>query len=122
MRRLFTILFLLLISPLATAQAKVTTYYVGLTWAAPLSSPDPVAGYNAYRSPSGAGAWQVLNSTVIGSAAYNDTSVLLGGSYDYIVKSVDAQGVESAPSNIATATIPLDNVPVPARPTVTTSP
>jgi hypothetical protein len=79
---------------------------VDLSWDAPNSSPDPVAGYNVYRSPSGASAYQQLNSSVLTGTTYTDLTVQPGQSYDYIVESVDASGVESAPSNLATAAIP----------------
>jgi fibronectin type 3 domain-containing protein len=35
-----------------------------------------------------------------------DTNVQSGSTYDYVVKSVDASGVESTASNEAAATIP----------------
>jgi fibronectin type 3 domain-containing protein len=37
---------------------------------------------------------------------YTDTSVQAGLTYDYLVESVDASGVTSAPSNVATVTLP----------------
>jgi hypothetical protein len=79
---------------------------VDLSWDAPSSSPDPVAGYDVYRSPSGASAYQQLNSSVLTGTTYTDLTVQAGQSYDYIVESVDASGVQSAPSDIATAAIP----------------
>jgi len=82
------------------------SYEVDLSWDAPSSSPDPVAGYNLYRSPSGASSYQQLNTSVLTGTIYTDLTVQVGQSYDYIVESVDASGIESAPSNIASATIP----------------
>ncbi len=84
----------------------VAAYEVNLTWDAPTSSPDPVAGYDVYRSPSGASSYAQLNSSVIAQAAYTDTTVQAGQSYDYIVESVDASGVTSIPSNMAGVTLP----------------
>jgi hypothetical protein len=81
-------------------------YQVDLSWDAPASSPDPVAGYNVYRSPSGASSYVQVNSSAVTETAYTDTSVQAGQAYDYIVESTDASGVESAPSNVASATIP----------------
>jgi hypothetical protein len=83
-----------------------TAYEVNLTWDAPTSSPDPVAGYDVYRSPSGASSYVQLNSSVVAQAAYTDTSVQAGQTYDYIVESVDASGVTSVPSNMAGVTLP----------------
>ena len=77
-----------------------------MTWDAPTSSSDPVAGYNVYRSPSGGTSYQELNTSAITQTSYVDTTVQDGQTYDYIVESVDASGVTSAPSNMASATIP----------------
>jgi fibronectin type 3 domain-containing protein len=88
-----------------TGTGTATTYQVNLTWQAPTSSSDPVAGYNIYRSTSG-GAFQLLNSSVNTPTSYSDTTVQNGSSYTYQVTSVDSQGNESSPSNTYTATIP----------------
>ncbi len=79
---------------------------VDLTWDAPSSSPDPIAGYFVYRSPSGASSYQQLNLSVLTGTAYTDSTVQSGQSYDYIVESVDASGAESAPSNTASVALP----------------
>lgn len=82
-----------------------TSYQVDLTWTAPASSSDPVAGYNVYRAVSGSSSYQLLNS---GSASttYADTTVVNGTSYSYYVESVDSSGNQSAPSNIYSVAIP----------------
>jgi hypothetical protein len=82
------------------------SHQVTLTWAAPSSSSDPVAGYYVYRSTGGSSAYTLLNPSVDTQTSYVDTNVQTGLTYDYIVKSVDASGVESTASNEATATIP----------------
>jgi fibronectin type 3 domain-containing protein len=79
---------------------------VSLTWDAPSSSPDPVAGYNVYRAPSGSTTYQLLSSVSNTQLAYTDTGVQAGLTYDYIVESVDASGVTSVPSNTASVTLP----------------
>lgn len=62
MKRIYAALSVLaLAAPLAVCQAKVTTCEVNLTWDAPSSSPDPVAGYNAYRAQSGSTNYTLLN-------------------------------------------------------------
>jgi len=81
-------------------------YEVNVTWDAPPNSPDPVAGYNVYRSSSGASSYVQLNSTVVTDTAFVDSSVQNGQTYDYIVESVDAAGIESTPSNAAVVPIP----------------
>jgi hypothetical protein len=78
---------------------------VDLSWDAPTSSPDPVAGYNVYRSTNGGDA-QLINSSVDTQTAYVDSAVVSGATYSYIVKSVDKDGVESVPSNQITVTLP----------------
>jgi fibronectin type 3 domain-containing protein len=79
---------------------------VDLSWDAPASSADPVVGYNVYRSPNGVSAYQQINTTMVAQTSYVDLTVQAGQSYDYIVRSVDAAGVASVPSNTATAPIP----------------
>jgi fibronectin type 3 domain-containing protein len=77
-----------------------------MAWNAPTSSVDPVTGYNIYRSPSGAGTYQLLNSSPDTGTSYTDPGVTSGQSYDYYVESVDASGNLSVPSNTTTVTIP----------------
>jgi hypothetical protein len=81
------------------------THYVALSWGAPTSSPDPVAGYNIYRSL-GTGSFALINPSPVATVAYTDNGVTSGSTYMYEVKSVDAAGVESVPSNVTSATIP----------------
>jgi len=88
-----------------TGTGEATSYEVNLTWDAPTTSTDPVAGYNVYRSPSGSTSYQELNTSAITQTSYIDTSAQAGQTYDYIVESVDASGVTSAPSNMASTTI-----------------
>ena len=106
------------------AQAKVTTAQVNLTWDAPSSSPDPVAGYNVYRAPGGSVAWVQLNPTPLPltPTAYSDLGPAEGQTWDYIAESVDALGVTSAPSNMASVVIPDFLPPTLAAPTVTINP
>jgi hypothetical protein len=82
------------------------SYAVDLSWDAPSSSTDPVAGYNVYRALSGTTAYQQLNSYADTQVAFEDSTVQAGLTYDYMVESVDASGVESVPSNIAVVAIP----------------
>jgi hypothetical protein len=82
------------------------SYEVDLTWDAPTSSTDPVAGYNVYREISGGSSYQLLNTTVDANKTYADSTVQSGTSYSYYVESVDAQGNQSAPSNTYSVSIP----------------
>jgi hypothetical protein len=97
----------LLVAGTYTLQStEPSSYQVDLSWDAPTSSPDPVAAYNIYRSPSGSSSYVLLNSTVDAATTYVDSTVQAGLTYDYIVESVDASGVESSPSNMLGVTIP----------------
>jgi hypothetical protein len=80
-------------------------HYVDLSWDAPVSSPDPVAGYNIYRL-TGTGSFARINASPVSMVAYVDNNVTSGTSYSYQVTSVDSSGVESTPSNEITVTIP----------------
>ena len=82
------------------------TYSVNLTWEAPVSTADPIAGYHIYRAVAGSTTFILLNSAIDTQTNYADTNVANGTTYDYEVKSVDDSGVESAASNEFTATIP----------------
>ena len=96
------------INPTATIGLSATaeTVEVNLTWAAPSSSADPVAGYNIYRAPTGSTSYQLLSSVSSTQLTFTDTNVQAGLTYDYIVESVDASGVTSTPSNMASVTLP----------------
>jgi hypothetical protein len=83
-----------------------TAFAIDLSWDPPGSSSDRIVGYKVYRSTSNSSAYQLLNVLVDAQTIYIDDTVQAGLTYDYIVKSVDAFGVESAPSNVYGVTIP----------------
>jgi fibronectin type 3 domain-containing protein len=76
---------------------------VSLSWDA---STSPEVGYNVYRSTQSGGPYTKLNSSVLITLAYTDSSVQSGSTYFYAATAVDSNNVESAYSNIATAVIP----------------
>jgi fibronectin type 3 domain-containing protein len=126
MKRIFAALSVLglgLAAPLAVCQAKVTTCEVNLAWDAPASSPDPVAGYNAYRAQSGSTNYTLLNSAPLAltPTVYTDLGSGCGVTQNYIVESVDALGVTSAPSNVASIALPA-MPPAMAKPSVKFNP
>jgi hypothetical protein len=96
----------------STAQVPLTgtgtavTYSISLNWDAPSGSTDPVAAYNVYRSTDGGASFTKLNTSPDTQADYSDTTVQSGASYVYQVTSVDASGVESAPSNQFPLSVP----------------
>jgi len=78
---------------------------VKLSWDAPNSTSDPIAGYHVYRAAGGSSDYSMISSLDT-QTAYTDSTVQSGSTYEYIVKSVDDKGVESAPSNSSSVTIP----------------
>jgi len=81
-------------------------HQVNLSWAAPSSSSDPVAGYHVYRATGSSSSYSLLNSSVDTQTSYADSAVQGSTSYSYYVKSVDASGNESAASNSVSVTTP----------------
>jgi hypothetical protein len=79
---------------------------VYLSWDKPSDSIIPIVGYDIYRAVSSSSTYHRLNSSVDVHTTYVDTTVQTGVTYDYVVRSVDSSGVESAPSNKAGADIP----------------
>jgi fibronectin type 3 domain-containing protein len=90
----------------ASASISLSPHEVDLSWNAPSSSADPVAGYKVYRSSNSGSTYQLLNSSVDTATTYADTTVMAGQTYDYIVESVDAAGYTSLPSNMFSVTVP----------------
>lgn len=79
---------------------------VDLSWEAPTSSPVTITAYRIYRSTGSSGSFSVINSTPAETVVYIDKAVVSGNSYSYIVKSVDATGIESIPSNQISVSVP----------------
>lgn len=98
-------------NPTATVSLSGTgvpsSYSVQVTWDGPVTSPDPVAGYNVYRTASGSSNYQLMGSVNSSELAYTDTNnVQNGQAHEYIVDSIDASGNESVASNMASVAIP----------------
>ena len=89
-----------------TGNGTAVQHSIDLNWDAPSSSPDPVAGYNIYRSTGTRGSFTMLNASPDGQVTYTDSAVQSGTTYVYEVKSVDANGVESSASNQITLSVP----------------
>jgi hypothetical protein len=82
------------------------SYEVNLSWDAPSSSTDPVAGYNIYRATGTSTSYALVNPSVTASTNFTDTTVASNTSYSYYVESVDAEGNQSAPSNAYSVSVP----------------
>jgi len=79
------------------------THSVDLSWKASTSS---VTGYNVYRGTTNGGPYSKINSSLITSLNFSDTSVNSGNTYYYVSTAVDSAGAESSYSNQASAQIP----------------
>jgi len=78
-------------------------HVVDLSWKA--STSGNVSGYNVYRCPDGV-TWKKINASLIGSTAYNDSTVANSTTYYYATTAVDIYGEESRMSAAVTAIIP----------------
>jgi large repetitive protein len=76
---------------------------VNLSWKASTSS--EVAGYNVYRSPNGS-TWTKLNSGLIASTLYSDSTVAADSTYWYAATTVNTSGEESNKTPSVKAVIP----------------
>jgi hypothetical protein len=87
----------------SASQSSSSSYSVGLNWTASVST---VSGYNVYRGTTNGGPYTKLNSSLITSLSYTDSTVTSGSTYYYVSTSVNSAGVESGYSNQATTVIP----------------
>jgi len=94
-------------SPLSIALSGTgtapATYSVSLSWTSGSSS---AAGFNVYRGSQSAGPFTKVNSSLLSTTTYTDTTVASGQTYYYAATDVDASGNESTYSNVASAVIP----------------
>jgi len=66
-----------------------------------------VVGYNVYRGTQSGGPYGTkMNSSLITSTTFTDTSVQAGQTLFYVVTAVDSSSVESNYSNQISATVP----------------
>jgi hypothetical protein len=83
--------------------ATTSAHSVTLTWTETGSG---IAGYNVYRGTTSGGPYAGINTSLVPSTSYIDSSVAPGGKYYYVTTAVDSSGNESGFSNEASATIP----------------
>jgi hypothetical protein len=79
-----------------------TQHTVDLTW----NPSNGAVGYNIYRSIVSGGSYTMINSSLDGTTAYTDNTVVSGQTYYYVVTSVDGNSNESGYSNQVQAIIP----------------
>jgi hypothetical protein len=80
-----------------TGTGTVTSYNVNLSW----NTSSDVAGYNVYRSSSVNGSYAKINSSLNGTTAFTDSTVVSGQTYYYEATAVSSTGMESARSTPA---------------------
>jgi fibronectin type 3 domain-containing protein len=90
------------VSLLGTGVAPVQ-HSVVLSWNASTST---VSGYNVYRSTVSGSSYTKINSSLVASLTYTDSTVQSGKTYYYVTTSVDSSNSESAYSNEVSAPIP----------------
>ncbi len=88
-----------------TQTSSAVAHSVTLTWSA---STSPVAGYDVYRSEISGGPYAKLDASPLAADSYTDSTVQAGGTYYYVVTSVNSSGVQSADSAQAAATVPTN--------------
>jgi fibronectin type 3 domain-containing protein len=65
-----------------------------------------VSGYNVYRSTVSGSGYVKLNSSLVATLTYTDSTVQSGTTYFYVTTAVDSSGNESVHSNEVSAPIP----------------
>jgi len=83
--------------------AAQSSHYVSLSWNAGGGNP---VGYNVFRGTAKAGPFEQINAALDASTNYTDDTVVAGTTYYYVATAVNAQGQESAYSNVGEAVIP----------------
>jgi len=89
----------------SSSQSPTTQHAIQLNWDAPSSAADPITGYNVYRTTGSSSNYSVLSSMDT-QTSFTDSTVQSGTTYQYVVKSVDVNGVESVPSSPVSVTVP----------------
>lgn len=125
MRKLIAVLLLCIIGAFAPAAFATTTYKVNLTWTPSIT---PSVNYNIYRE-SAAGACSaapptgstctLVNATPSAPVTFTDTGVSVNNVYFYVVRAVNATGIESVNSGEVKADLTQPATPGGVNVTVT---
>jgi Abnormal spindle-like microcephaly-assoc'd, ASPM-SPD-2-Hydin len=81
---------------------QLTAHSADLAW----NASSGAVGYNVYRGTVSGGPYASLTGNPVTTTSFVDANVQVGQTYYYVVTSLNSNGVESAFSNQATATIP----------------
>jgi len=81
-----------------------SSHSVSLSWMA--STSWNVGGYNVYRGTTSGGPYTKLNSSLVTTPSYTDTTVVSGQTYYYVATALDTTNNESVYSNEAQAVVP----------------
>lgn len=79
------------------------SHSAALSWQAGATG---IVGYNVYRGTASAGPYSQINSALVASNSYTDSTVVGGTTYYYVTTEINSAGQESGYSNVAKAQIP----------------
>jgi hypothetical protein len=82
---------------------SAANHVVDLSWTG--STSNDVSGYNVYRAPDGAN-WEKINTDLVASTVYSDSTVANGSTYYYEITAVDTSGNESSKTAAVEVVIP----------------
>lgn len=85
------------------SSTQSSTPVANLSWQPGASG---ILGYNIYRGTTSGGPYGQLNSSLLSSNAYSDSTVQGGNTYYYVATEVNSSGEESGYSNETEAVIP----------------
>lgn len=88
---------------LSGSGVQSTSHSANLAWS---DSSTALAGFNIYRGTTTGGPYTKVNSALIPTSTYTDTSVQSETTYYYVTTAVDSTGLESTYSNEGVALIP----------------
>lgn len=79
------------------------SHVVDLTWNAGASG---VVGYNLYRGTTHGGPYSQINTSMLPTNTFNDSSVENGNTYYYVATEINSEGQESSYSDETEAVVP----------------
>ena len=92
-----------LIVSLSGSATAPTSHMVSLSWA---PSSTTYSGFNVYRGTTSGGPYTRVDSSMVPSTTYTDTTVASGQTYYYVATQLDTSGAESGYSSEVSAVIP----------------